>query len=80
MGHLTEEFKKLNRMEELENLDIKRKMINDQKKLKDRKDKQKKVVTNESRRKFDETGEERKERFAKERDQKGQLKKGPGMD
>ena len=39
MSHLTEEFKKINRMEELENIEIKRKMINEQKKLKERKEK-----------------------------------------
>jgi hypothetical protein len=27
MSHLTEEFKKINRMEELENMEIKRKLI-----------------------------------------------------
>jgi len=39
MSHLTEEFKKINRMEELENMEIKRKLIAEQKKLKERKDK-----------------------------------------
>ena len=76
MSHLTEEFKKINRMEELENLDIKRKIINEQKKMKERKDKQKRVVNNEFRRKYAETGEERNERLAKEREEKGIPKKG----
>ena len=39
MAHLTEEFKKITRMDELENIEIKRKMIADQKKLKEKKDK-----------------------------------------
>jgi hypothetical protein len=39
MSYLTEEFKKINRMEELENMEIKRKLIAEQKKLKERKDK-----------------------------------------
>ena len=39
MAHLTEEFKKINRMEELDNIEIKRRMIADQKKLKEKKDK-----------------------------------------
>lgn len=39
MSHLTEEFKKINRMDELDNIEIKRKLISDQKKLKEKKDK-----------------------------------------
>ena len=71
MSHLTEEFKKINRMEELENIEIKRRMISDQKKLKEKKDKQKRIVNNEFKRKYAETGEERQERLAKEREEKG---------
>ena len=37
MSHLTEEFKKINRMDELDNIEIKRKLISDQKKLKEKK-------------------------------------------
>lgn len=55
MSHLTEEFKKISRMEELENMEIKRKLIAEQKKLKERKDKQKRFVNNEMKRKYAET-------------------------
>ena len=71
MNHLADEFKKITRLEELENIEIKRKIIQEQKKLKEKKDKQKKVVNNELRRKYAETQEEKIERLAKERtDQK----------
>lgn len=71
MNHLADEFKKITRLEELENIEIKRKIIQEQKKLKEKKDKQKKVVNNELRRKYAETQEEKLERLAKERtDQK----------
>jgi hypothetical protein len=39
MNHLQEEFKKITRLEELENIEIKRKIIQEQKKLKEKKDK-----------------------------------------
>ena len=55
MSHLIEEFKKINRMEELENMEIKRRLVAEQKKLKERKDKQKRYVNNEMKRKYAET-------------------------
>ena len=76
MSHLTEEFKKINRMDELDNIEIKRRMISDQKKLKEKKDKQKRIVNNEFKRKYAETGEERNKRLAEEREEKAIVKKG----
>lgn len=58
---------KLARQEELENLEIKRKIIQEQKSLKVKKDNQKRVVYNEMKRKYSETAEERYARLAKDR-------------
>ena len=51
----------------MENLEIKRKIIIEQKGLKEKKDKQKRIVTNEMKRKYSETQEERFSRMARER-------------
>ena len=51
LAHLTEEFRKLTRQEELENAEIKRKMINEQKRLKEKKDKQNKLKGNDLKKK-----------------------------
>ena len=58
-------------MEELENMEIKRKLIAEQKKLKERKDKQKRFVNNEMKRKYAETQDEKSARLAKERAELG---------
>lgn len=55
ISHLIEEFRKIAKKEELENIEIKRKMINDQKKLKEKRDRQKRIVNNEFKRKYAET-------------------------
>ena len=39
MAHLTEEFKKILRSDEIENAEIRRRMINEQRKLKEKRDK-----------------------------------------
>lgn len=55
------------RQEELENLEIRRKIICEQKKLKEKKDKQKRIVNNEMKRKYAESRDERDARLKQER-------------
>ena len=70
MDHLQSEIANIVKQEELENIQIKQRIIAEQKKLKEQKDKQKRVVNNEFRRKYAETQEEKSERVAKERAEK----------
>eukprot|EP00347_Sterkiella_histriomuscorum_P003806 403362870 len=65
------DFIKLQKQEELENAEIRRKIILEQKQLKEKKEKQKRVFTNEMRRKGPESMEEKKERLNKERIEQG---------
>lgn len=53
----------------MENLEIRRKIICEQKKLKEKKDKQKRIVTNEMKRKYGESRDERDARLKIERAQ-----------
>ena len=65
-------------MEELENMEIKRRLVAEQKKLKERKDKQKRYVNNEMKRKYAETQEEKIARLAKERMELGKKQPSKG--
>ena len=63
-------IRQIQKDEELENIQIKQKVILEQKKLKEQKDKQKRFVMNEFRRKYAETQEEKQDRLKKEREEK----------
>lgn len=69
ISHLTEEFRKLQRQEEHENAEIKRKLILEQKRLKEKKDKQKKPQGAETKAKQPaaETKDDKLARLAKEK-------------
>jgi len=67
MNTLKEEFAKLAREEELENKEITRKILQEQKKLKEKCEKQKAVVRNEFKRKFSDEYYERKKQDREEK-------------
>lgn len=79
ISHLTEEFRKLLRQEELENAEIKRKLILEQKRLKEKKDKQTKKGAPEPKAKPPaESKDDRLARLAKEKSSGPQVKKPRG--
>jgi hypothetical protein len=70
VDHLQSLVKQIQKDDELENIQIKQKVILEQKKLKEQKDKQKRFVMNEFRRKYAETQDEKHDRLKKEREEK----------
>ena len=68
LQHLSEEFRKIQRQEELENNEIKRKLLLEQKKLKERRERQKaKNPSSSTEKQPEETKDERLARLAKEK-------------
>ena len=75
IDHIKSEIAQIYRSEELENLQIRQRIIAEQRKLKEKKEKQKRFVFNEFRRKYSETQEQKHERLAKERAARGHMTK-----
>lgn len=70
MDHLSSEISQIQKNDELEHIQIKQRVIAEQRKLKEQKERQKRFVNNEFRRKYAETQDEKHERLAKERAEK----------